>query len=146
MMRTLTTIVAAVGAPPVASDAHGDAVMSRRMRPVMGLGALLAALGIALGLAPHAKAEEPDIYGFITSEEAQEIWANGWRNCGTLDRTSETDPPVTSGHVIGIIEGYMEEGWDLESAGDIVWESVEGRCSDYMPQVERAMRSYGPMD
>ncbi len=113
---------------------------------LMGLGVLLAVLGIAVGLAPHAKADEPDIYGLITSEEAQEIWANGWRNCGTLDRASETDPPITSGHVIGIIEGYLERGWDLESAGDIVWESVEGRCSEYMPQVQRAMRSYGPMD
>ena len=82
----------------------------------------------------------------ITSDESQEIWANSWRVCVTLDEAIETDPPVTSEHVKDIIEEYRAEGWDLESAGDIVWESVEGRCSEYMPQVQRAMRSYGPAD
>jgi hypothetical protein len=48
--------------------------------------------------------------------------------------------------VIGLVESYRGKGWDLESAGDIVWESVEDRCPAYMQQVQEAMRSYGPMD
>jgi hypothetical protein len=100
---------------------------------------------VAPPVAPPAEADEPDIYGDVTSDEAAEIWENGWRNCATLDKALETDPPVTSTHVKGIIESYRAEGWDLESAGDIVYESVEGGCPEYMPQVQLAMRSYPPM-
>lgn len=38
---------------------------------------------------------------------------------------------------------YRAKGWDLESASDIVWESVEGRCPEYLDAVKRAVRSYG---
>jgi hypothetical protein len=31
----------------------------------------------------------------------------------------------------------------MESAGDIVWESVEGRCPEYLDAAKRAMRTFG---
>jgi hypothetical protein len=51
--------------------------------------------------------------------------ANGQSNCVTLDQAYESGPPLTSQDVISVIEGYRAHGWDLESASDTVWESVE---------------------
>lgn len=104
------------------------------------MGALIA----ALVLAPHAEAGETDVYGLITPDEAVEISANGWRHCGELDRVRETEAPVSYENVIGIVEGYRADGWDQESAGNIVWDSVKDRCSQYLPQVEEAMDSLIP--
>jgi hypothetical protein len=42
-----------------------------------------------------------------------------------------------------VIESYRAQGWDLESANDIIWESVEGRCPEYFDAVRRAVRTYG---
>lgn len=103
----------------------------------IALAALAASTVIS---APAAHAD--DIYGLITADEAQEISANGWRVCQPLDATAPR--PVTSDDAKAVVEGYIASGWDLESAGDIVWESVEGNCPEYLEPVKRAMRSYGP--
>lgn len=96
-------------------------------------------------VAPAAADDEPNVYGLITPDEQQEIWTNGWKNCAKIDQYADGgDESMTA--VQGVIQQYLDAGWDLESAGDIVWESVEGRCSEYMPQVKRAMRAYGPLD
>ena len=58
-----------------------------------------------------------------------------------LDQAYESSPPLTSQDVIAVIEVYRAQGWDLESANDIVWESVEGRCPEYLDAVKRAVRS-----
>ncbi|MGA5466587.1 hypothetical protein [Mycobacterium sp. NPDC050041] len=103
--------------------------------------AVVATIAVTV-LAPTASAE-PDVYGLLTADEKQEIFANGQRNCVSLDRAAEASPPLSSDDVRTVIDSYVAGGWDLESAGDIVWESVEGRCAEYMPQVKIAMRSYG---
>ena len=69
--------------------------------------------------------------------------APGQRNCVTLDQAFESSPPLGSQDVIAVIERYRAQGWDLESANDIVWESVEGRCPEYLDAVKRAVRTYG---
>jgi hypothetical protein len=114
---------------------------------IRALAVAVAVIAPAVGFAPTALADDdnPDVYGFITPVEQQEISANGNENCVALDHVSEDRPPVTSESVRGLVEGYRAKGWDLESAGDIVWESVEGRCPGYLDQVKQAMSSYGPM-
>lgn len=84
-----------------------------------------------------------DIYGLVTPDEEQEIWASGQATCVSLDQAYEASPPLTSSGVIPVIEGYRSQGWDVESASDIVWESVEGRCPEYLDAVKRAVRTYG---
>lgn len=91
-----------------------------------------------------AAADEPDIYGYITSDEQQEISANGWRSCDAL-RAIAGSRAVTQDDARNLVEGYLAAGWDVESAGDIVWESVEAGCGEYGPQVEAAMDTYPPM-
>jgi len=86
---------------------------------------------------------DDDIYGQVTQGERQEIWASGQQSCQTLDRAFESNPPLKSDDVVAVIEGYRAEGWDLESASDITWESVEGRCPEYLDAVKRAVRTYG---
>jgi hypothetical protein len=86
---------------------------------------LLAVAGIGLAGVPVASADPgedgyDDIFGLITPDEEQEIWANGQRNCVTLDQAHEASPPLTSQDVTGLVEQYRAQGWDLESAGDIV--------------------------
>jgi hypothetical protein len=98
--------------------------------------------------APVASADPTDdgydnIFGLVTPDERQEIWANGQRTCVSLDEAYDSSPPVNSGDVVALIENYRAQGWDLESASDIVWESVEGRCPKYLDAVKRAVRSYG---
>ena len=115
---------------------------------VKKLSVLLAVAGIGLAAMPVASADpigdtEDDIYGLFTPGEKQEVWASGQRTCVTLDQAYESSPPLTSQGVIPVIEGYRAEGWDLESANDIVWESVEGRCPEYLDAVKRAVRTYG---
>jgi hypothetical protein len=110
--------------------------------------AALFAVGIGLAGAPVAAADPTDdgydnIFGLITPDEQQEISANGQRNCVTLDQAFENGPPLGSQDVIALIETYRAQGWDLESASDIVWESVEGRCPEYLDAVKRAVRTYG---
>lgn len=61
----------------------------------------------------------------------------------TLDQAYESSPPVGSDDVVALIESYRAQGWDVESDSDIVWESVEGRCPEYLDAVKRAVRSYG---
>ena len=108
--------------------------------------AALASMAVAGGMfAAPAVAEEPNIYGLVTPDEEQEIWANGWQNCAKIDQYADAGDQSMA-IVQGVIQQYLDSGWDLESAGDIVWESVEGRCAEYLPQVKRAMRAYGPMD
>src|SRR3954469_8098518 len=84
-----------------------------------------------------------DIFGLITADEQQEISANGHSNCVALAQAHESTPPLTSPDVITVIEGYRAQDWDLESASDIVWESVSGRCPEYLDAVKRAVRTYG---
>lgn len=112
------------------------------------LGAGLVVVGTVLGCATVASADPgedgyDDVYGLVTPDEQQEIWANGQRNCVTLDRAYEASPPLTSQDVISVIESYRAQGWDVESAGDIIWESVEGRCPEFLDAVKRAVRTYG---
>lgn len=112
------------------------------MRGIWSAAIVLVAMSASPGALPPAGADEPDVYGLITSDERQEISSNGWRHCETLDAA---DPPVTPADVNAIIQGYLATGWDVESAGDIVWESVEAGCAEYVPQVEAVMDTYGPM-
>lgn len=109
---------------------------------------LVAFLAFGVVAAPDAFADPTpddydDVYGLITPDEKQEIWASGNATCVALDRAYEAGPPLTSSGVIPVIESYRARGWDLESAGDIVWEAVEGRCPEYLDAVKRAVRSYG---
>lgn len=98
--------------------------------------------------APGAAADPvPDgyqnVYGLVTPDEKQEIWANGQANCVTLDRFVDAHSRLTSQGAIDLIADYRSRGWDLESAADIVWESVEGRCPEYLDVIKRAVRSLG---
>ncbi|QZH65047.1 hypothetical protein [Mycolicibacterium farcinogenes] len=97
--------------------------------------ALVAVAGLVLAPVAHA---QPDVFGLITPDEKQEIWQNGQRNCVTLDQTGGTADSVGA-----LIDRYQTEGWDQESAIDIVWESVEGRCPEYVDTVKRVARTYG---
>ena len=115
---------------------------------VKKLTVLMAVSGIVLAAAPIATADPTDdgydnIFGLVTPDERQEILASGQITCVALDQAYESSPPLTSQDVITVIEGYRARGWDLESASDIVWESVEGRCPEYLDAVKRAVRSYG---
>jgi hypothetical protein len=105
--------------------------------------ALFAVSGTPVAVADPADDSYDNIFGLITPEEKQEIWANGQATCVALDRAYEASPPLTSQGVIPVVEDYRAQGWDLESANDIVWESVEGRCPEYLDAVKRALRSYG---
>lgn len=99
--------------------------------------AVAACLGLALGTAVTAQAE-PDVFGLITPDEQQEVWNNGNRNCVTLDQAGGTESSIGA-----LIDRYQADGWDLESSVDIVWESVTGRCSEYLGAVKRVARTYG---
>lgn len=114
------------------------------MHAFLNCAAVAMIAAAAFANAPSAGAEEPDVYGLLTEDEKQEIWENGWKVCVALDQAYEAAPPPTSDDVKVVVDRYLGDGWDLESAGDIVWESVEGGCADYMPQLEIAMRSYSP--
>lgn len=109
----------------------------------------LATLGcLAVMSAPNASADpvgdsDDDIYGLVTQGERQEIWASGLQTCQTLDVAFESNPPLKSDDVVAVIEDYRAKGWDLESANDITWEAVEGRCPEYLDAVKRAIRTYG---
>ncbi|SUA31640.1 Uncharacterised protein [Mycolicibacterium fortuitum] len=93
--------------------------------------------GAGLALAPAAQAQ-PDVFGLITDDEKQEIWSNGQRNCVILDQAGGTPDSVGS-----LIDRYQSEGWDQESSIDIVWESAESRCPEYVDTVKRVARTYG---
>jgi hypothetical protein len=115
--------------------------------PVRAATAVAIALFL-IGGTPLARADPTNddyenIFGLVTPDEEREIWVSGQATCVELDRADEASPPLTTQGVIPVIEGYRAEGWDLESANDIVWESVEGRCPDYLEAVKRAVRSYG---
>jgi hypothetical protein len=100
---------------------------------------LIAAAGIAVGIAQApAVHAEPDVFGLITPDEQAEIWANGQRNCVILDQAGGTPDSVGA-----LIDRYQSEGWDQESAIDIVWESASGRCPEYVGTVKRVARTYG---
>lgn len=106
---------------------------------------LVAVAGI--WAAPMAAADPtPDghenIYGLYTSDEQQEVYTNGQRNCVTLDEAFDAGQVITDA-ARALIDQYQAQGWDLESSSDIVWESVEGRCPEYLDAVKRAVRSYG---
>jgi hypothetical protein len=97
---------------------------------------------------PVAMADPTDdgydaMYGLVTPDEKQEIWASGQATCVALDQAYESSPPLTSKGVAPVSEGYRAQCWDLESTSDIVWESVEGRCPEYLDAVKRAVRAYG---
>ena len=84
-----------------------------------------------------------NIYGLLTPDEKQEIPASGHATCVALDQAHEASPPLSARGVVGVIEGFRAQGWDLESASDIVWEQVEARCPEYLDAVKRAVRTYG---
>ena len=108
------------------------------------LGILTLPLAAALTLAAPAAAE-PNNYGLLTPDEDQEIRTNGWKVCVALDEAADQHPPVGTDDALAVINEMRDQGWDLESAGDITWESVEGGCPEYLDQVKRAMRTFGPM-
>ena len=114
------------------------------MRAVFAAVAVMVAASMATG-AP-ANAEPENIYGLVTPDEQQAIFQDGWRYCVMLDEAADDHPPVTTEDALAVVNALRNEGWDLESAGDITWESVEGRCPEYIDQVKRAMRTFGPMD
>lgn len=107
------------------------------------LGPLIMAAGLVLAPVAHADPDGgPDsgvgTFGLITDDEAQEIWANGQRNCVILDQAGGTPDSVGA-----LIDRYQAEGWDQESSIDIVWESATGRCPEYVDTVKRVARTYG---
>lgn len=105
--------------------------------------ALFTITGTPVAVADPTSGSYDNIFGLVTPDEKQEIWASGQATCVALDQAYEAGPPLTSQGVIPVIENYRAQGWDLESANDIVWESVEGRCPEYLDAVKRAVRSYG---
>lgn len=109
----------------------------------MILGGLIA-LGVGVGAAPAAVAEQPNIYGVLTADEAREVSANGPANCAQLRRSAATSS-LTPDDAGLLIEKYLNNGWDLESAADIVTESVNRTCAQYLPQVSMALAAYGPI-
>ena len=114
------------------------------MRVVFAGIAVMFAAALVTGAPAHA---EPDnVYGLITDDEREAISEDGWSYCVTLDQAADQHPPPSTNDALAVINSLRNEGWDLESAGDITWESVEGRCPEYIDQVKRAMRTFGPMD
>ncbi|MGU3499618.1 hypothetical protein [Mycobacterium sp. C31M] len=108
---------------------------------------LAAVAGLGLAEAPMAASDPgPDgyenVYGLYTPDEKQEVWANGQRNCVTIDQAVDSGRVATDA-VRSVIDQYLTAGWDLESSTDIAWESAEGQCPEYMDAVKRAVRSYG---
>jgi hypothetical protein len=104
---------------------------------------VLSASVLGLAWMPVAAADptgdaDDDIFGLITPNEQQEIWANGQRNRVILDQAGGTTDAAGA-----LIDQYQAQGWDLESASDIVWESASGRCPEYVDAVKRAVRTYG---
>jgi hypothetical protein len=99
----------------------------------------LAASGIAL--APGAAAEQPDVYGVITPDEARDIAANGASTCAALARSAST-AALTPDDVSLLIDGYLADGWDVESTADILTASVDRGCGQYLPQVSQALSAY----
>lgn len=98
--------------------------------------------------APQAAADPvPDqfenVYGLLTPDEKQEIWTAGRTNCVALDRFVDANSKLTTQGVVDLITAYRNRGWDLESASDIAWESVEARCPEYLDVVKRAVRTLG---
>ena len=109
---------------------------------VLGATALVA--GVLL--APVASAEStdddsPDVYGYLTPAEEQEIAEMGPATCASLD-VSHGGAPPNADSVIPVLEGFFEM-WDLESASDVVWESVEADCPEYLDATKQAIASYG---
>jgi hypothetical protein len=109
----------------------------------MTLGGLVA-LGVSLGAAPSAVAEQPNISGVITADEAREISASGPATCAALDRAAST-AALTPADAGLLIDDYLNQGWDLESTGDILRESVDRTCGEYLPQIAQAITAYGPV-
>ena len=93
--------------------------------------------------APGASAEQPNVYGVITPDEAREIGANGASTCATLVRSAST-AALTPGDVSLLIDRYLADGWDVESTADILTASVDRGCGQYLPQVSQALTSYRP--
>ena len=109
--------------------------------------AAVITLFVAAGM-PSATADPTDdgydnIYGLLTPDEKQEIQTSGHSTCIALDQAHEANPPLSAQSVVEVIEGFRAQGWDLESASDIVWEQVEARCPEYLDAVKRAVRTYG---
>lgn len=96
---------------------------------------LVAVAGLVLSPAAQA---QPDVFGLITDDEKQEIWQHGQRNCVILDQADGTADSVGA-----LMDRYQTEGWDQESAIDIVWESAKSRCPEYVGTVKRVARTYG---
>jgi hypothetical protein len=105
---------------------------------------VLIALGASLGAAPAATAEQPNVYGVITADEAREISANGPAACASLGRAAST-AFLTPDDVGLLVDNYLNQGWDLESTADILRESVDRTCGEYSPQVSQALNTYGPI-
>lgn len=110
---------------------------------LLALGGLVA-FGATLTVAPAALAEQPNLYGVVTADESREISASGPSNCAQLRRAAAT-ASLTPDDAGLLIENYLNQGWDLESAADIVRESVDRTCGQYLPQVAQALTSYGPI-
>lgn len=110
---------------------------------LLALGGLVA-FGATLSAAPAALAEGPNIYGVVTADEAREISAGSAGTCATLRRSAAT-AFLTPDDVSLLVDGYLGAGWDLESTGDILRESVDRNCGEYLPQVARAISNYGPV-
>ncbi len=109
--------------------------------------AVVVALFVTTGM-PTAAADPVDdgyhnIYGLLTPDEMHEIPATGHATCVALDQAHEVRPPLSAQGVVGVIEGFRAQGWDLESSSDIVWEQVEARCPEYLDAVKRAVRTFG---
>jgi len=115
--------------------------MARRSSWAGALLTGLAAAGIAL--APGAAAEQPNVYGVITPDESREIASGAASTCAALARSAST-AALTPDDVSLLIDGYLADGWDVESTADILTASVDRGCGQYLPQVSQALTAYQP--
>lgn len=65
----------------------------------------------------------------IDADEQRFINRYGIAVCRVLDGF----PSPTPWHVVGIMEGIMDRGWDPDSAVDILNGSVDQLCPEYWP-------------
>lgn len=136
---------------PIGSDRQQDRLprayhpdMKRSMTAFLALAFVgLSGSSAAIAIADPGPDDFDNIYGLLTPDEEREIPVSGRATCVSLDQAHEADPPLSAADVMGVIEGFRGQGWDLESASDIVWEQVEGRCPEYLDAVKRAVRAYG---
>ncbi|WP_199255480.1 hypothetical protein [Mycolicibacterium mengxianglii] len=104
----------------------------------------LVAVGVSLGAAPLAAAEQPNIYGVITADESREIAVSNRSICSSLQRASAT-AALTSSDASLLVDDYLNKGWDIESTADILTAALDRNCGQFLPQLSQALVPYTPI-